>query len=124
MYCIIIIFMSVLFSCVFQPFKVSHFEKRLSKEIEFREDKVHPKHYVREDKDAFDDSLSKEQVSVPAFEQKPKNYQLLEGADATFVCKVNATPLPNVSSFQIFKDFLVSVLFIFDSFSFDFLLFL
>ena len=83
---------------MFQPFKVSHFEKRLTKEIEFREDKVHPKHFVREDKEAFDDSLSKDQVTVPGFEQKPKNSQLVEGSDATFVCKVNARPLPNVSS--------------------------
>lgn len=91
-----------------QPFKVSHFEKRLTKEIEFRDEgKVHPKHFVREDKEAFDDSLPKEQVSIPTFEQKPKNFQLIEGADATFVCKVNATPLPNVSSFENFKDFLL-----------------
>lgn len=93
-----------------QPFKVSHFEKRLTKEIEFREGKVHPKHFVKEDNDAFDDALTKEQVSVPAFGQKPKNFQLVEGADATFVCKVDAKPLPNVSSsFQLCVN-LISIL--------------
>lgn len=87
--------------CSWQPFKVSKFEKCLTKEIEFRADKVHPpKDFAREDKEAFDDTPAKEPVSVPAFYQKLENFQLVEGADATFVCKVNARPLPQVSTFQ------------------------
>ena len=72
---------------------MSSFEQRLLDEIDFREGKVAPNHHVTDD-EAFTDA---QDAKAPGFEQRLKNYQLMEGSDATFVCKVNGNPLPHVS---------------------------
>ena len=77
-----------------QDFKVSSFEQRLLDEIDFREGRVAPQHHVT-DSDAF---RQVQEMAPPALEQVLKNFQLMEGSDATFVCKVNGNPMPNVSS--------------------------
>ena len=38
----------------------------------------------------------------PQIEQKLSHFKLIEGADATFVCKVIGNPCPAVSSFYLF----------------------
>lgn len=76
---------------------MSAFENRLQKELEYREGKVLPKHHYGDDTDAFDESIPINQALPPVFEQKPKNFQLIEGSDATFICRVNGKPMPNVS---------------------------
>ena len=75
---------------------MSTFETRLQKEVDFRDGKVDPKHYTSDD-EAFDSRVPRDQAQQPVFSQKPKNFQLMEGADATFVCKVEGFPRPNVS---------------------------
>jgi hypothetical protein len=78
-----------------QSFKVPAFENRLQKELEYHEGRLLPKY--RDETDAFDDSIPINQAMPPVFEQKPKNFKLIEGSDATFICRVNGKPVPNVS---------------------------
>ena len=78
---------------------MSSFEKRLETEIEYREGRVHPKHQVTDD-EAYDTNIPTGQATAPVFEQKLKNFQLIEGSDANFVCKVNGLPRPHVSSLE------------------------
>ena len=68
------------------------------KEIEFREGRLDPKHHIAEAKEAFDITVPLSQACAPIFEQKPKNFKLLEGSDATFVVKVTGNPTPHVST--------------------------
>ena len=79
-----------------QGFKVSHFEKRLQEEIDFREGKT-PAHYPVQDNQALQDTSPAAPPSVPIFDQQMNNFKLMEGSDATFVCKVRGNPTPNVS---------------------------
>jgi len=67
------------------------------KEVEFREGRLDPKHHVPEAKEAFDVNVPLAQACAPIFEQKPKNFKLLEGSDATFVIKVAGNPTPHVN---------------------------
>ena len=83
---------------LFQPFKVSAFEKRLVKEIELREGKYQPP-MPASDTEAFEESVPLMQCKPPKFEQKLSNFQLMEGSDATFVCKVSGNPKPKVRVF-------------------------
>lgn len=83
-------------------FKVSSFEQRLIQEIDFREGKVAPQHHEPNNQ-AFTSVLDSK---APVFEQKLRNFQLMEGSDATFVCKVTAAPLPHVSTLISCKDLL------------------
>lgn len=69
-------------------FKVSTSEMRLQKEVDYRDN-------LTSDDEAF--GVSKDDTKTPVFSQKPKNFQLMDGADATFVCKVEGNPRPNVS---------------------------
>lgn len=78
-----------------QSFRVPAFENRLQKELEYHEGRLLPKY--RDETDAFDDSIPINQAMPPVFEQKPKNFKLIEGSDATFICRVNGKPVPNVS---------------------------
>ena len=84
------------FVCSVKSFKVSSFETRLQKEVDFRDGKIDPKHYTSDD-EAFDSGVPRDQTRQPVFSQKPKNFQLMQGTDATFVCKIEGFPRPNVS---------------------------
>ena len=82
---------------VFQPFVVSAFEKRLMKEIELREGRYQPPVMPASDTEAFEESVPLMQCKPPRFDQKLSDFQLMEGSDATFVCKVSGNPKPKVS---------------------------
>jgi len=81
---------------VFQPFIVSAFEKRLMKEIELREGRYQPPVMPASDTEAFEESVPLMQCKPPRFDQKLSDFQLMEGSDATFVCKVSGNPKPKV----------------------------
>ena len=90
--------MFVIFTFSFkQGFKVSHFETRLMKEVEYREGRIDPRSIGYDDREAFDYTVPMEATRIPRIEQGLKNFQLMEGSDATFVCKVSGVPKPNVS---------------------------
>ena len=74
---------------------MSAFEKRLVKEIELREGRYRPVMPVS-DSEAFEETVPLMQCCPPKFEQKLNNFQLMEGSDATFVCKVSGNPKPKV----------------------------
>ena len=65
------------------------------KEIQYREGRVQPPPAT--DRTTFEDSVPLTDAKPPSIEQALKNFQLMEGSDATFVCKVAANPFPNVS---------------------------
>ena len=74
---------------------MSAFEKRLMKEIQYREGRVQPPPAA--DRSAFDESIPLAEAHTPSVEQTLKDFKLMEGSDATFVCKIVGTPFPNVS---------------------------
>ena len=75
---------------------MSSFEQRLLDEIDYREGQIAPQHH-EPDHEAFR-AGDVTDPRPPQFEQKLKNFQLMEGSDATFVCKVTGQPLPFVSA--------------------------
>lgn len=46
------------------------------------------------------DRSPREPPSAPQIVQKLKNFRLIEGSDATFVCRVTGKPRPKVGSSQ------------------------
>ena len=80
-----------------EGFKVSSFEQRLVSEIEYRDGRVAPQHHDANNKEAFDSNVPTGQAAAPVFDQQLSNFQLMEGSDATFVCKVSGNPRPFVS---------------------------
>ena len=68
------------------------------KEVEFREGRIDPRSIPSvHDREALDPSIPMDATRMPRIEQPLKNFQLMEGSDATFVCKVSGNPRPNVS---------------------------
>ena len=67
------------------------------KEVEYREGRIDPRSVGYDDREAFDHTVPMEATRIPRIEQGLKNFQLMEGSDATFVCKVSGVPKPNVS---------------------------
>ena len=65
------------------------------KEIQYREGRVQAPPAA--DRAAFDESIPLSEAHAPTVEQALKNFQLMEGSDATFVCKMAGNPYPNVS---------------------------
>ena len=80
---------------------MSAFEKRLVKEIELREGRYRPVMPAVSDSEAFEETVPLMQCCPPKFEQKLNNFQLMEGSDATFVCKVSGNPKPKVCVYAV-----------------------
>ena len=83
---------------IFQEFKVSSFEQRLMQEIEYREGKVRlaSETETEYDTDQPEEKVSATQAYAPQIHQSLKDFRLMEGSDATFVCKVTGRPRPKV----------------------------
>ncbi len=72
-------------------------------EIEYREGKVR---FQSETETEYDTDQPEEQVGAaqiipPQISQPLKDFRLIEGSDATFVCKITGRPRPKVS--EVFK---------------------
>ncbi len=90
---------------------MSHFEKRLMKEVEFREGRIDPRSIPSvHDREALDPSIPMDATRSPRVEQPLQNFQLMEGSDATFVARVSGNPRPNVSLLHLWGQSLVSFL--------------
>ena len=79
-----------------KSFKVSKFEERLMQEVQFREGKFRRPAEMSEDEVAFDEHMPVLETKPPKIEQKLKNIKMMEGSDATFVCKIKGHPRPKV----------------------------
>lgn len=83
-------------TCVFQGFLPSPFEDRLRQEIHYREGKVR---FASETETSEYDSEVPDAMapdSAPQILQPMKDFRLIEGADATFVCRIIGKPRPKV----------------------------
>ncbi|KAK1791357.1 hypothetical protein P4O66_013375 [Electrophorus voltai] len=87
-----------------KEYKISNFEQRLMNEIEF--------HLERTPVEESDDEIQHDEIPTgkciaPLFDQKLKNFRVMEGVPVTFTCKVVGIPIPKVYWFkdgkQIFK---------------------
>lgn len=84
---------------------MSSFEQRLMREIEYREGKVrlHSETETEYDSEQPEEKVSSTQTQAPQVQQPLKDFRLIEGSDATFVCKVSGRPRPKVSGFSVMK---------------------
>ena len=77
---------------------MSSFEQRLMQEIEYREGKVRlaSETETEYDTDQPEEKVAATQAYAPQIQQPLKDFCLMEGSDATFVCKVTGRPRPKV----------------------------
>ena len=77
---------------------MSSFEQRLMQEIEYREGKVRlaSETETEYDTDQPEEKVVATQAYAPQIQQPLKDFCLMEGSDATFVCKVTGRPRPKV----------------------------
>ena len=80
-------------------FKVSSFERRLMEETEYREGKVrlHSETETEYDTDQPEEKVTSTQACPPQVVQPLRDFRLIEGTDAAFVCKVTGRPRPKVN---------------------------
>ncbi|XP_076830186.1 myopalladin [Brachyhypopomus gauderio] len=86
-----------------QEYKISNFEQRLMNEIEF--------HLARTPVEESDDEIQHDEIPTgkciaPLFDQKLKNFRVMEGGPMTFTCKVVGIPIPKVYWFKDGKQIL------------------
>ena len=89
------------FQFQFQSFQASHFEERLREEIQYRDGKVRftsDTETSEYDSEVPDDRFT--QNFPPEITQKMKDFHLIEGADATFVCRIMGKPRPKVAWYK------------------------
>lgn len=75
------------------------------REIEYREGKVrlHSETETEYDSEQPEEKVSPTQTQAPQVQQPLKDFRLIEGSDATFVCKVSGRPRPKVSGLSVIK---------------------
>ncbi|XP_013393635.1 titin [Lingula anatina] len=82
-------------------FKVSKFEERLMTEIDVRDGRTTSASEAEYESEPLDRSVSDRLAKAPEIVTSMKNFKLMEGNDATFVCRVTSHPRPKI---QWFKD--------------------
>ena len=84
-----------------QDFAVSSFEDRLKEEIQYRDGKV--KFASETETSEYDTDVTENALAAdmpPQIVQRMKDFHLIEGADATFVCRILGKPRPKVGRYH------------------------
>ncbi|ESO99781.1 hypothetical protein LOTGIDRAFT_141654 [Lottia gigantea] len=93
----ILVFTSVF---ILQEFTVSGFERKLMEEINYRDGKIK---MMSETETEYDSEQPEERVintQPPEILQQLNDTQLIEGGDATFVCKIMGKPRPKIAWYR------------------------